>query len=210
MKAYDLQNYEIIRTQFFASANMTSVSISPNGIRFSVACIRKLAKSEYIEIQVHPHKHMLAVIPIYDRYKYKICWARFLGDTISVRAINAKAFLDMLYELFGWDIEKRYRLRGEIVRHGKDAVALFDASAPEIFYSRYNFEMPWTTGFGEKFNINKNAYADSELIMGASSEYNSHPDLQPTSQKIASKNIQTLIDKMHNGSDFNVSANIHP
>ena len=100
MKTYSFHNYEIVSTQFFASANMTSVSISPNGIRFSVACIRKLPKTEYIELKVHPHNHTLAVVPCSEKEKQKMCWARLCDDTVSVRVISGRAFLQTLYELF--------------------------------------------------------------------------------------------------------------
>lgn len=208
MKTYDLHNYEIVRTQFFASASMTSVSISPNGIRFSMACIRKFPETEYIELKVHPHNHMLAVVPCSDRNKQKMCWARLRDDSISVRLINGSAFLGTLYELFDWDFERRYRLRGEIVRHGEEIMALFNVLTPEIFSSRYDFEMPWTTSFGENFHMHKKSRPGGALMMGVFSEYDSEPNLRPTSQKMANKNIRTLIDKMHNVSDSNASTNI--
>ena len=128
--------------------------------------------------------------------------------TISVRIISGGAFLETLYELFGWDNKKRYRLRGEIVRHDNESMALFNVRTPEIFSSRYDFEMPWATSFGENFHIHNQTRPNGVLMAGTFSEYNSEPDLQPTSQKVANRNIRVLLDKMHNGSEHNASTNI--
>jgi hypothetical protein len=205
VKEYDLQNYEVICTQFFASATMVGMSISPNGIRFSMGCIRKFPGIEYIELKVHPHNHMLAVIPCTRKHKQKMRWARLHDDAVNARVISGGAFLETLYELFSWDLKIRYRLRGEIVRHGQDVAVLFNAKKPEIFSSRYDFEMPWVTSFGECFQMHRKPRLYEILSEEAFGEYNSEPTLQPTSQKVANKNIRILLDKMHNGSDLNAS-----
>ena len=201
MKTYDMHGYQIVRTQFFVSASKTSMSISPKGIRFGIACIRKFPKTECIELKVHPFETKLAVVPCSERQKNRMCWAVFRGENVCVRTISAGAFLNTLYELFGWDKEKRYRLRGEILGNGNDMYALFDAGTPEIFTARYDFEMPWATDFGEDFQSYKNSRSEAIGAARAFSEYNNKSDLQPSSQKTAKRNVKALIDKMQNGSD---------
>ena len=201
MKIYDLHGYQIIRTQFFASASKVSMNISPRGLRFSTACIRKFPEIECIELKVNPLEPMLAVVPCNERHKNKMRWAMLRGNTISVRAISAGAFLDTLYELFEWDKEKCYRLRGEILGNGNDKYALFDVSAPEIFTTRYNFEMPWATSFGEDFYLYKSSRPESIDVDRTFSEYNNESNLRPSSPKTAKRNVKVLIEKMQSGSD---------
>ena len=201
MKTYGMNDYQIIRTQFFASASKTSMSISPRGIRFSTACIRKFPETEYIEVKVHPFTSMLAIIPCNERHKNKMRWASLCDNTVSIRAISAGAFLNTLYELFDWDTEKRYRLRGEIVGNGKNMYALFDANIPEIFASRYDFEMPWATSFGEDFHLYKSSRSEAIEMSYTFSEYNNEPDLRPSSQKVAKQHVKALIEKIQKVSD---------
>ena len=193
---FDLRGYEVVRAQSFASANMTSVSFSKNGIRFSSACIRKFVKTEYIDLQVHPFTHEIAVIPRMEQNKPKMCWARVYADGISVRTMNASAYLKTLYELFGWDMDMRYRLRGEVIQDGKNTIALFDARRPEIFISRYDMEMPWAIGFGDDYYEYRELQNRDEFMGDSYLEYDSDPDLQPTSQEEAGENIQQLIEKL--------------
>lgn len=193
---FDLWGYEVIRAQFFASASMTSVSFSRNGIRFSNACIRKFSPTEYIEFQVNPFTLQIAVLPCSEQHKPKMRWARIYADSISVRPIYGSAFLETLYELFDWNIELRYRLRGEVLQYGDKTVALFDTQTPEIFTSRYDMRMPWAAGFGDEYYNYKTSRLPETSISDYFSEYNNEPELQPTAQEDASDHILKLIEKM--------------
>ena len=199
---FDLRKYEVVRTQFFASANMTSVSISQSGIRFSSGCIRKFVQTEYVELQVHPYTKQIAVLPCLEQHKNKMCWARIYADSISVRLISGSAFLSTLYELFDWDPDKRYRLRGEIIRDENSAIALFDTNMPEIFTSRYEMTMPWATGFGEDYCNYKNSQLPEVPTRNTFSEYSNEPELQPTAQENAVDNVRVLIEKMQKGGRY--------
>ncbi|MDR0219828.1 MAG: hypothetical protein LBI54_00295 [Lachnospiraceae bacterium] len=192
----NLHGYEVVRTQFFASARMMSVSLSQNGIRFSSACIRRFAGTEYIELQVHPYNQQIAVVPCSAHHKTKLCWARIHADKISVRTISGKAFIKTLFELFDWDNDMRYRLRGEMIQYDGGMAALFDAQTPEIFASRYDMTMPWMVGFGENYYSYKTSRLPEASISGAFSEYNNEQDLKPTTQKVAANSSRQLIQKM--------------
>lgn len=191
-----MRGYEVVRTQSFVSASMTSVSLSKNGIRFSNACIRQFVNTEYIEMQIHPLTHEIAVLPRSEHHKPKMRWARVYADGISVRTISASAFLETLYEIFGWNTDKRYRLRGEIVKNESGVMAFFNARNPEIFTSRYDMEIPWATGFGDDYYRCREAQNREDLIVDSFSEYSNDPGLQPTTQEEADENIQMLMEQM--------------
>jgi len=193
---FDMRGYDVMRTQFFASANMISVSFSSHGIRFSTACVRKFGNTEYIDLQIDPYNHKVAAVPCSEHYKDKMLWAKLCADGISVRSISASAYLATLYEIFGWNTDKRYRLRGEIFGTGSGGYALFDTKTPEIFSSRYEMAMPWATGFGEDYYC----YRQSRMVFGVIgngyAEYDSEPELQPTTRETADDNVRALIKKM--------------
>ena len=101
-----------------------------------------------------------------------------------------------LYELFSWDGDKRYRLRGEVVQTAREMMALFDARTPEIFTSRYDMTMPWATGFGEEYYCYGEPRSPNVSIVDAFTEYDNEPELQPTTPEAANDNIQLLMVKM--------------
>ena len=193
---FDLRGYEVVCAQFFASASMTSVSFSRNGIRFSSTCIRKFINTEYVELHVHPNNQLIAALPCSKHHKNKMCWARVNTDGFSVRTISGGAFLKTLYELFSWDGDKRYRLRGEVVQTDREIIALFDARKPEIFTSRYDMAIPWATGFGEDYYCYREPRLPDISIVDTFTEYDNEPELQPTTPEAANDNIQSLMVKM--------------
>ena len=194
---FDLRGYEIVRAQSFASASMTSVSFSNNGIRFSSACIRKLAQTEYVELKIHPFTHEIAVLPCSEQFRQKMRWARIYADCISARTISASAYLKTLYEIFGWDMDKRYRLRGEVVHNAGSVMAIFDARKPEIFTSRCDMTMLWATGFGDDYYGYRESQNRAPLTNDNVSEYDNDPDLHPTTQEKADDIIRMITNKLY-------------
>jgi hypothetical protein len=172
------------------------MSFSKNGIRFSSACIQKFMKTEYVEIKVEPFTHVIAVLPCSEHNNSKMRWAKIYADYIGVRTISAKAFLDTLFELFNWDIDKRYRLRGEIIQTGRETIAMFDSRKPEIFSSRSDMIMPWLNGFGDDYYGYRKSRPPISGNVDIFSEYDNNSDLQPTGQDEAYDNIRLLIEKM--------------
>jgi len=127
-----------------------------------------------------------------------MCWARIYANGISVRTISGSAFLKTLYELFDWNFEMRYRLRGEVLHFGAETVALFDARTPEIYTSRYDMTMPWSKGFGEDYYSYRRSRLPDTSIIDNFSDYDNEPEIQPTAQEVADDNIRLLIEKMQN------------
>jgi hypothetical protein len=195
---FDLRGYEVVRTQFFGSASITSASFSSHGIRFSSACIRKFNVHEHIEMLVHPDSNLIAVRPCPKDFKYALRWASTNRDGLRTRLVSGAAYLGTIFELFNWKTDKRYRLRGEVFRTDSGIMALFDVRMPEIFTSRYEMIMPWATGFGEKYYSYKTSRLPEASIADAFLEYNNEPDLQPTAPGNASDNVRLLIEEMQN------------
>lgn len=206
---FDMRGYEVVRTQYFASASMISVSFSPRGVRFSSACIHSFKKTEYISLEIDPIGRMVAAVPCSKHFKEKMIWARFNSDEIRVRTVSASAFIMTIYELFGWDTDKRYRLRGDILGVDEGIYALFDTKTPEIFSSCYNMTMPWAAGFGENYYRYKQSRFSLSIRKATYTEYSSDPNLQPTEQEIAEKTIRELIEEMQTeGRCSNVVTNL--
>jgi len=193
---FDLWGYEVVRTQFFGSASIMSASFSQHGIRFSNACIRKFNVHEHIELLVHPDSNLIAVRPCPKDFKYALRWASINGDGFSTRLMSGGAYLGTIFELFNWEADKRYRLRGEVFQTDRGIMALFDVRMPEIFTSRYEMTMPWATGFGEKYYSYKVSRLPEASITDAFSEYSNEPDLLPTAPDIASDNVRLLVEEM--------------
>lgn len=130
---FDLRDFEVARTQFFSNPRMMSATFSYSDLKFGITCIRKMSDTEFIELLINPKEHMLAVRAANKNSKTAVRWAKPKEEVLESKPISGAAFIPVLYDMFGWDKNSRYRIRG--TRHQKDneVVLLFDLYEIEVF-----------------------------------------------------------------------------
>lgn len=127
----DLSGYEVVRAQFFNTSSKLCLTFSATDFKFTQECIRKL-NSPYVEILIRPSVMLLAVRPATKEHKNAIQWSKQKNGIEICKIIGGRAILPNLYELFGWDIRKKYRVTGIKKQYGSDALLLFDITDAEI------------------------------------------------------------------------------
>lgn len=130
---FDLRGYEIARSQFFNTARKICVTLSADCIMFSTECIRKFDKVLFIEMLVHPNEHLLVARPCTKQTRNAIQWAKIHEGQYFPRNISCAAYIKTLYELFGWNSDCRYRVRGIYRQKDNEKVVIFDMRETEIF-----------------------------------------------------------------------------
>jgi hypothetical protein len=130
---FDLRGFEIARSQFFDTARKMCVTFSTENVVFSLDCVRKFDKALYIEVLVNPYEHLLVVRPCNKETKNAVRWALFNDDQYSPRNISCAAYIKTLYDLFGWKLDCKYRVRGIYRKKDSEAVLIFDMRETEIF-----------------------------------------------------------------------------
>lgn len=130
---FDLRGYEIARSQFFDTARKICITLSADCIVFSAECIRKFDKALYIEMLVHPNKHLLVVRPCTKETRNAVQWAKLNEGQYYSRNVSCAAYIKTLYELFGWKSGCKYRVRGIYRQKDNDAIVIFNMKETEIF-----------------------------------------------------------------------------
>ncbi len=130
--APDFRGYEIARTEFFDSGSKINVSISAEGIRFGIDALQKLGRTLYVELLIHPGRHQLAVRPSKKETRTSVKWATAGNKKCQPQMITGAAFLPMLFELFGWNTEYRYRITGARYQKNNETVLLFNLYETEV------------------------------------------------------------------------------
>lgn len=133
---FDLRNFEVARSQFFDTTNKICVTFSLKNIQFSTECIRKFEKIEYVEMLVNPNEKLFAVRPGSEKTRNVIQWGKARNNLYCSRNISCAAYSKTLYELFDWNPEYKYRVRG--IRRQKDdeILLIFNMNETEIFISQ--------------------------------------------------------------------------
>jgi len=130
---FDLRGFEIARSQFFDTARKLCITFSADYIVFSTECIRKFDKALYIEILVHPGEHLLVARPCAKETRNAIRWANQDEGQFYARTINCAAYIKTIYEIFGWKLSCKYRIRGVYKQKDNEAVVIFDMKETEVF-----------------------------------------------------------------------------
>jgi DNA invertase Pin-like site-specific DNA recombinase len=130
---FDLRGYEVVRSQFFNTSDKKCITFSNTHLWFGIECLRKFQSTLYVEILINSTEHLLAVRPCAKDNRNAIRWSKIMGDQYLPRPIPGTAFLKTLYELFRWDTDCRYRVRGIRRQKGDEAVLIFDMHETEVF-----------------------------------------------------------------------------
>ncbi|MCC8121974.1 MAG: recombinase family protein [Oscillospiraceae bacterium] len=130
---FDLRGYEIARSQFFDSVLKPCVTFSSNELKFGAECIRKMNNISFVEMLLHPDQHLLAVRPTTSQNRNAIRWAVLKEETYQPRTISGAAFLKTIYEIYGWEADCKYRIRGIRKQNDDESVYVFDMRETEIF-----------------------------------------------------------------------------
>ncbi len=225
---FDLRGFEVTRSQFFDTARKLCVTFSTDNIWFSTECIRKFKKELYMEMLIHPREQLLAVRPCAKACRNAVRWAKINEVNYNPRDISGAAYLRTLHEIFGWNPELRYRVRGVRRQKDNESVVIFDMRDTEIFIpdmateSCFNdnnlpvnvnprntvvaFPPSWAGNFGNNFyrhsQARELAAIDKDGMWNVAVEgqsYNDKPDINVTCTEIIASSIKQIIADMEQG-----------
>lgn len=128
----DFRGFEIARTQFFGSARKVRVTFSMEYIVFSIDALQKLDSPEYVELLVHPQKHLFAVRKCSKNSRTGVKWATGVSGKMTPKILSCAAYISTLFKLFGWNQNYRYRAGGVRRQREDEAILIFDLTETEI------------------------------------------------------------------------------
>ena len=139
---FDLRGFEVVRSQFFNTANKVCVTFSATHLLFSIECIRKFGRALYVEMLLHPVERLLVVRACVKDSKAAVKWANFEADNYCSRTIRGTVYLDVIYDLCGWNQKFKYRICGVHREKNGESLIVFDLREPEAFIPSSRMESP--------------------------------------------------------------------
>ena len=134
--SFDFRGYEVADFKLFDDHQVPAIMLHGDSIHFNMSCIRKMACGNYIELLVHPIQKKIAIRPPLMENRNKIQWAAGSNTNMSSRNIACKAYINTLYQIFGWDPDFRYKLYGVVYHDGKDSACVFSDIDASVFIDR--------------------------------------------------------------------------
>ena len=129
---FDLRGYQVAYGQFFNMNERIIMNITNKKISFNSFALDKLGDSQFVELLVEPKKRQFALRETTKENRCSLKWFNYSEGGRKIRQIGMAACLPMIYGLFGWNPEYKYKLTGRIQSNGKEAFILFDISDAEV------------------------------------------------------------------------------
>lgn len=134
---FDLRGFELTRSEYFDSHKRAYVLFQDNKIKFSTACIRKLGKYNRVEFLINPIEGLFAVRTAADDNRNAVVCSKLSNGVYFPKEIACSAFMQTLFELFGWKEGFKYRITGRLFQKGNESVFIFDTNDAEAFIQSY-------------------------------------------------------------------------
>ena len=134
--AFDFRKFDSVGVSFFDERRIPAISLQKNGIKFSMSCVQEMACDNYVELLIHPLQKRIAIRPTTKSNRYAIQWTRGGDANKEARCISGRAFIDTLFDIFGWNLDFKFKLYGCIYRDGKDAACIFSSSDLSVFIKK--------------------------------------------------------------------------
>jgi len=134
---FDMRGFEIARSEFFDSHRRPYVTFQDKQIKFSTDCVRKLGKNNMVEFLVNPREMMFAVRTAAKDSRHSVPCSRVSNGIYYPKTISCAAYMDTLFQIFGWNSDYKYRISGTLFQKENEAVYLFNMSDAEVFIKPY-------------------------------------------------------------------------
>ena len=133
-----LNNYQVVRREFFAHMFDAAVSFRYDSLSFNSAAINKIADTMYVQILINPSKKRMVVKMCDMDEKNATKWCKLDRKTgkRAPRRMTARMFCAKLYDLVGWAPDNRYKIQGTVMRCEDETILVFNLEETEIFIPR--------------------------------------------------------------------------
>ena len=134
--SFDMRKFHSVGISMFQENRVPAVLLQKRDIQFNKACMNGMGCGNYVELLVHPLQKKIAIRPTTKENKYAIKWTNGTNTTMRPRHIACAAYIDTLFQMFGWDPEYRVKMYGPIYRDGKNTACIFTSMDANVFIKK--------------------------------------------------------------------------
>lgn len=130
---FDMRGFEITRTELFDSTTRPYMIFNDKKIKFSMVCVRKFGQNNQVELLVNPKDGRVAVRTADKGSRHCVQCSRVSNGIYYPKEIAGSAYFHTLYQLFGWNLNFKYRISGQLYQKGNELVYIFSTRDGEAF-----------------------------------------------------------------------------
>ena len=130
---FNLDDYQVVRREFFAHLKEPSVSFSECKIYVNAACLLKFPSANFAQLLINRKDKILALRPCEEYAKDSFPWCNTNNGKRKAKTITCKLLFAKLVALMDWNPEYRYKMIGKIIHANGEYLIAFDLTATEVY-----------------------------------------------------------------------------
>ena len=134
---FDMRGFEIARSEFFDNYHRPYVLFQDKRIKFSTTCVRSFGKDNHVELLVNPVEMKFAVRTAAKSSRNAVVFSKVADGKYQPRDIAGAAYVETLFQLFGWSPDLKYRIAGALFQTETESAYIFDVNDAEAFIKSY-------------------------------------------------------------------------
>ena len=142
---FDMRGFEIARSEFFDNYHRPYVLFQDKRIKFSTTCVRSFGKDNRVELLVNPVEMKFAVRTAAKSSRNAVVFSKLSDGKYQPRDIAGAAYVETLFQLFGWSPDLKYRIAGALFQTETESAYIFDVNDAEAFIKSYLLSGPKST-----------------------------------------------------------------
>ena len=142
---FDMRGFEIARSEFFDNYHRPYVLFQDKRIKFSTTCVRSFGKDNHVELLVNPVEMKFAVRTAAKSSRNAVVFSKLSDGKYQPRDIAGAAYVETLFQLFGWSPDLKYRIAGALFQTETESAYIFDVNDAEAFIKSYLLSGPKST-----------------------------------------------------------------
>lgn len=142
---FDMRGFEIARSEFFDNYHRPYVLFQDKRIKFSTTCVRSFGKDNHVELLVNPVEIKFAVRTVAKSSRNAVVFSKLSDGKYQPRDIAGAAYVETLFQLFGWSPDLKYRIAGALFQTETESAYIFDVNDAEAFIKSYLLSGPKST-----------------------------------------------------------------
>ena len=129
----DLDEYEIVGTQFFAQVKEPAFTVNVNKVTVNAASIRLLPEADYVKLLIRRDKKKLVLKPCCEDDIYGYKWIREKDGKRYASQRTGEPFVLILCDIMKWNPDNRYKIPGKRRYSNGEAILLYDLKEAQCF-----------------------------------------------------------------------------
>ena len=135
--ALDLEQFQVVRREFFAHLQEPSVTFNNCKFYVNAACLRKFPTADFVQVLVNQETKILALRPCHEGDRDSFMWCSMSKGKRVPRQTTGKVFSAKMFSLMNWNPDYRYKMLGKVVYAKGEYLIVFDLTATEVYQKTF-------------------------------------------------------------------------